>query len=367
MTPLIFDAHLDLAWNAMAYDRDLTRPVEAMRQAEAHMTDDRCRGHATVSFPEMRRGGVGLCVGTLLARSGPDLKFPEAGYARTAIDHGTPWAAHAIAAGQLACYGWLERAGEIRILRTAADLAASAEAWRTSDGTEPIGLILSMEGADPIVAPEDLRAWFDGGLRIIGLAHYGMSRYAGGTDQHAGLTPLGHALLESMAELGVTLDVTHLCDRSLDEAIDTFGGRVLASHHNCRTLTPGVRQLTDEHLKKLIDREAVIGASMDAWMLHAGWETGKTPRETVSLEAAAIHIDHVCQLAGDACHSAIGSDLDGGFGSERTPHDLETIADLFRVGEHLAARGYNDTDINRIFCGNWLRFFAETLPGEINT
>jgi membrane dipeptidase len=158
------------------------------------------------------------------------------------------------------------------------------------------------------------------------------------------------------------LDVTHLCDQSMAQALDLFGGRVLASHHNCRSLGPGDRQLTDEQIKRLVARNAVIGAALDAWMLYPNWVRGQTKPDVIGLTAVADHIDHVCQLAGDRNHAGIGSDLDGGFGNEQTPRDLDTIADLQKLGEILASRGYSASDVDAIFHGNWLRFLREALP-----
>jgi membrane dipeptidase len=146
------------------------------------------------------------------------------------------------------------------------------------------------------------------------------------------------------------------------QAMDLFAGPVLAIHHNCRALVPADRQLADEQIKQLIQRDAVIGVALDAWMLYAGWIRGQTKPEVVSLEAVADHIDHVCQLAGNTRHSAIGSDLDGGFGTEQTPRDLNTIADLQKLAPILSRRGYTGADIDAIFHGNWLRFFSEALP-----
>jgi len=136
---------------------------------------------------------------------------------------------------------------------------------------------------------------------------------------------------------------------------------VLASHHNCRALVPHQRQLTDEQIKRLIARGAVIGSALDAWMLVPGWERGKTLPEEAGVKLAAVveHIDHVCQLAGDAEHAAIGSDLDGGFGREQSPGDLDTIADLQRLDELLAGRGYKREAIRGVMYTNWLRFFRE--------
>src|SRR6202043_680922 len=147
---------------------------------------------------------------------------------------------------------------------------------------------------------------------IIGPAHYGPSPYAHGTGTVGGLFEQGPALLREMEACGIILDVTHLADQAFDEAMDLYGGPVLASHHNCRALVPDQRQLTDEQVKRLVGRGAVIGAALDAWMLVPGWVRGKTtPQETgVSLATVVDHIDHVCQLAGDARHAAIGTDLD---------------------------------------------------------
>lgn len=144
--------------------------------------------------------------------------------------------------------------------------------------------------------------------------------------------------------------------------LDLFGGGVLASHHNCRSLVPSDRQLADEQIKQLVARNAVIGVAFDAWMLYPNWVRGQTLPEVVGLSDVVNHVDHVCQLAGSANHSAIGSDLDGGFGFEQTPRDVKTISDLQKMGEIMASRGYSDTDIDLIFHGNWLRFFGEALP-----
>ena len=130
-----------------------------------------------------------------------------------------------------------------------------------------------------------------------------------------------------MDELGMMLDVSHLTDESLDEALDRFQGPVLASHSNCRSLVPGDRQL-DAMIRRMIERDGVIGAVMDAWMLQPSWVRGETTNENLTLDAVADQIDHVCQLAGNSRHAAIGTDLDGGYGIEQTPNDLDAIADV---------------------------------------
>ncbi len=357
----IIDAHLDLAWNALSFDRDLTLEVDELRFRERTMRDHRSRSRCTTSFPELRKAGVRVCLATLLARSGPDVSMPEQGYARPDLDYGAPSIAYAAAQGQLAYYRLLERQGVIRIIETREELA---DHWAGQGDESPIGVIISMEGADPVLAPEQLNAWWDEGLRALGPVHYGRSQYAYGTGVSGHFNRAGFALLRAMESVGMMLDVTHLCDASMAQAFDYFEGPMLASHHNCRALVPGDRQLTDEQIRILIEKEAVIGAALDAWMLYPGWIHGETKTDVVGLEAVANHIDHVCQIAGNTRHAAIGSDLDGGFGNEQTPHDLNTIADVQKLGGVLEKRGYRDEDIDRIFSGNWLRLLGASLPAS---
>ena len=355
----IIDSHLDLAWDALAFNRDLTLPVEELRAREAHMKDEKSRGHCTLSFPELRRAGVAVCLATVLARSGTAQPKHER-FARTALEHADPSLAYSVAQGQLAYYRLNETRGHMRFIRTAADLDAHWDEWNP-DGA-PLGIILAAEGCDPIVEPAQAEAWWNDGLRVAGPAHYGMGRYAGGTGVHVPLTERGWDLLREFSRLGMILDATHMCDESLADALDRFDGPVLASHQNCRALVPGDRQMDDGQLKRLIDRGAVIGAALDAWMLYPGWVKEVTKPEVVGLDAVADHIDHVCQIAGNADHSAIGSDLDGGFGYEQTPRDLKTISDLQKLSAILSGRGWSDGDIDKLFFGNWLRFFREHLP-----
>jgi membrane dipeptidase len=354
---LIFDAHLDLAWNAIQWDRDFTLPLETVRQAEVHMTDSRARGRGTVTLTEMRAGGVKVCLATLLARAKPGLR-PEQGFDRRALDFNTQAAAYAMAQGQLAYYRLLEAQDQIQLIRSAADLRAF---WKT-EAEHRIGVILAMEGADPIVNPEQADQWFAAGLRCVGLAHYGQGIYAIGTGGEGSLTPAGRKLLAAFERLGMILDLTHCAEPGFFEALDSFGGAVHASHNMCGALVPGDRQFSDDQLHRLIERDAVIGMAFDAWMLHPNWVKGKASPDAVTLKTVVDHVDHVCQLAGDARHVGIGSDLDGGFGTEQAPADLGSIAGLQQMGEILALRGYSDADIDAIFHGNWLRFFTNALP-----
>jgi len=355
-----FDSHLDLAWNAIEWNRDLTLPSVEIRRVELdHGQSFKARGGNTVSLPDLRQGKVGIVVATLLARVVQEQRSPS--FCR--YDHME--AAQAAAMGQLAWYEAMERRGQFRWIRGKTDLETSIQEWSnpTVSPNAPIGMILSMEGADPVLDPSELDMWFARGLRIIGPAHYGVSPYAHGTATPGGLFPKGPELLRSMEKLGIILDVTHLADQAFDEAMALYQGPVLASHHNCRALVDDQRQLTDDQIRSLIARGAVIGAAMDAWMLVPGWQRGQSTVEStgVGLRHVADHIDHICQLAGNVRHVGIGSDLDGGFGREQSPGDLDTIADLGKLSEILNQRGYSSTDREAIAHGNWIRFFRQNL------
>jgi len=353
----IFDAHLDLSMNALEWNRDYTRPLNEIREREKGKTDLRDRGRGTVCLPEMRENGIGICVATQIARyvkpssDLPGWHSPEQAWAQTQ--------------GQLAWYRAMEERGEMKQIRTTAELNAAFELWTNNPPADaPVHYLLSLEGADSMVTVGHVERAYEQGLRAIGPAHYGPGTYAQGTHATGGLGPKGPDLLREMERLGMILDATHLCDDSFREAMDLFQGKVWASHSNCRELVPNDRQFTDEQLKELIERGAVIGGALDAWMMVPGWKKFETMPEDigVTLEHLVDHIDHVCQLAGNSLHSGIGTDLDGGFGTEQTPTDLNSIADLQKVPAMFQARGYTDEDIANIMHGNFLRFLREALP-----
>ena len=352
---LVFDAHLDLAWNAIDWNRDLRLPCSEIRGIEqAAGYTDKGRGCNTVSFPELRRGKIVTVIATLLPRLLRIGAMPAIQrYAQMAAAYG---AAH----GQLRYYEGMVQEGHLRWIKDAQTLDKHIREWEADENstTRPLGFILSMEGADSILRPDQVQEWFDAGLRIVGPAHYGVSPYAHGTGTEGGLFEQGPALLREMQRVGMILDVTHLSDQCFDEALEIYGGPVLASHHNNRTLTPNQRQLTDEQTKRLIQRGAVIGHALDTWMMVPSWIRGET-KTFVPLAKIVEHIDRVCQLAGNARHAAIGTDLDGGFGREQSPGDLDTIADLQRLPGLLKERGYSEPDIKGIMYGNWVRFFKE--------
>jgi membrane dipeptidase len=361
---LIFDAHLDLAMNALEWNRDLRQPLDEIRQHEKGLIDKPDRGNGTVSLPEMRRGGIGLCVATQIARHVkpgnplPGWHSPEQAWSQTQ--------------GQLAWYRAMEEAGQMVQIKDTTGLSRHLQLWQTGvqasaapeqnrEISAPIGYILSLEGADSIITLQHLERSYSQGLRALGPAHYGPGTYAQGTDATGGLGQRGRELLKEMESLGIILDATHLCDESFWEALDHFQGRIWASHSNCRALVPHNRQFSNEQIKALIERGAIIGGALDAWMLVPGWLRGKTTPQSagLKLERLADHIDHICQLAGNARHCGIGSDLDGAFGREQTPADLDTIADLPRLVTIFSARNYSAENIELITHGNFVRFLKE--------
>src|SRR5690349_7653625 len=350
------DAHLDLSMNAMEWNRDLRQPVMDIRKREAGLTDKPDRAKGTVALPELRQGNIGLVVATQIARYvAPDNFLPG---------WHSPQQAWAQTQAQLAWYKAMEAAGEMVMIKNKTDLEAHLALWLngTPNDHKPIGYILSLEGADSLVTVQHLETAYEYGLRAVGPAHYGPGRYANGTDATGGLQAAGKELLKEMARLNMILDATHLCDDAFWDAMRVFNGPVWASHNNCRALVDHNRQFSDDMIKVLIERGAVIGGALDAWMMVPGWVRQQSTPEGMhcNLEKMIDHLDHICQLAGNTLHVGIGTDLDGAFGKEQTPYDLETIADLQKIPALLSKRGYAPADLENIMHGNWLRFLRQS-------
>lgn len=367
---LIFDGDYPMAHGALELNRDLRLPI-----AQARALPDKDpqtswpNREIMATLPEMRRGRVAGALVKVVGRiKRPNSPLP--GYASGDM-------AYAAAQGQLAFYRILARRGEVRLLKTQRDLATHLAAWLAADtattSTLPVGFVLGMEGADPILWPEQVQEWYADGIRVVSLTHYGVSTYAHGTGTAGGLTALAKPLLQEMAKVGMILDLTHLADESFWQALELFEGPVLASHQNCRALVPGERQFSDAQLQAVIERGGVIGVAMDSWMLYApsnlDWaKAGVTARRAlfarsaVTLAHVADHIDHICQLAGNADHAALGGDTDGQGGADGAPAEIDTVADYQKVATVLAQRGYPPAAIEQIMFRNWQRFYTQWLP-----
>ena len=302
---LVIDSHLDLAWSAIEWDRNLDLEVSEIRhieqqRLEAAASGDNGRlpelfrrswtikpglGSNTLSLPEMHKGELAVCCATVLDRTA-HAHSPAGGSACQEISY-------AKAQGQLGYYRALEAQGKMQMLSDWSSLQKHWQTWERGEEA-PLGYILSMEGADPIVWPEQVHSWWQDGLRVASLCHYGASAYAYGTTTQGGVTDLGQALLREMDACGMVLDLSHLADQAFWEALVAFHGPVLASHNNCRALVPGDRQFSDEQIRAIVERDGVIGVAHDAWMLYPGWDRGVTQNDVVGLDALARQIDHVC-------------------------------------------------------------------------
>ncbi len=369
---LIIDGDYPMAIGALHWDRDLSWDLNRIRLSEpgTPKNGEWPDAYTMASIPEMRKAHMAAA----LVKVCSCVKKPGHPHG----EYRTQNLAYAASMGQLAYYQLMESTGDANILATREGFASHMRAWSDTDDFSdlPVGFIIGMEGADAIVWPEQVHEWWGNGLRVISLSHYGISAYSHGTATgiNGGLLPPGRPLLKEMDKLGMILDVSHTSDASVREELEFFNGPVLASHQNCRAITPGERQQPDDILKAVIDRGGVIGASMDTWMIYKGgldwsgeipqpWEV--FPRESVTLEDYVDHIDYVCQLAGNSEHAAIGGDTDGQGGVPEAPYEIDTIVDYQIVGDVLSGRGYKTADIENIMYRNWQRFFEKWLPGEI--
>ena len=352
---LIVDGHLDLAFSAIQINRDLTQPATTVR---THDPDSVMRsfGSCTVTFPELHQGHVGIVFGTVMSRLDSNDRWTRTGMYCQEQCYG-------VGRGHFAYYQAMEKLGVVRLIRSITDLEEIVAAWETPTPETPIGLVLAMESSDPILDPGQVPEWFDLGLRIASISHYGTSAYSHGTGTEGGVLTRAKSLLDAFRETGIIVDMTHLTDQAFWEVLDIYDGPVAASHHNCRALVPGQRQLDDDMIKAIAERGGIIGSAFDAWMLDPDWKREIPCYEQstkATLQTVADHIDYIAQLLGNARHCGIGSDLDGGFGTEQGPRDVNTIADLQKLQEIFRNRGYPEEDIANILSGNWIRLLRET-------
>jgi len=358
--PLIIDLHLDLAWDALFWNRDLTLPAHEVRRQEEtdwpQVAEDFDTGICTVTFPEMRRGHVGIMLSTIMSRIEPRGERRRDGM-RTQ-EH-----AMAVGRGHLAYYQAMARRGEIKSVRGIDDLDEAVAAWQYPTETTPIYHILSMESADPIADPDDVEFWWNAGLRVVGPAHFGHNTYIHGTGTEGGLKPPAKPLYKAMRDAGMILDITHMADQAVWESFDLWDGPIMASHCTCRSIVPGQRHLHDDMIRELCRRGGIIGLVFCQFMIDPDidWSKRPSPKTWVSkyaMDGLIPHIENIANLAGGTtANIAIGTDMDGGFGAEMTPTDVDTIADLQGFSPILQEAGYANEDVTGILHGNAMRFF----------
>jgi membrane dipeptidase len=360
MKPLIVDAHEDLAWNMLTFGRDYTLPVEETRRREkdSYVVDN--NGDTTLSWQEFQRGRIAVVLSTLFAAPAR----VKVGEWDTQV-YATPEEAYQIYRGQAEAYDRLfdQHPGQFTPVRTTRQLEAVLAQWDQPESAAPTGLVMLMEGADGVRVVDELEEWWARGVRIIGPA-WMSTRYCGGTREPGPLTKEGRALLEAMASLGFSLDLSHMAWESALEALDRYEGTILASHANALKRVQGGtsnRFLTDEIIEGLIERGGVIGIVPFNRFLVQGWKNSD-PRSACSLEMVVAQIDYICQKAGNTRHVGFGTDFDGGFGLQHIPPEMDTVADLQKIVPLLAARGYSEADLTAIFGGNWIEILRRTLP-----
>lgn len=380
----IVDAHQDLAWNMMSFGRDYTRSAAETRRLEAGTPAVAYNGDSLLGYPDYLRGRVALIFAVLFAapqrfRAG----VWEAVYYQDAQQ------ARQVYQAQFDLYERLvdEHPDQFRLVRSQADLSNTLQQWErfvaqqqadasSEDGLQAgqalpqehpaVGLVITMEGAEGVREPGELDEWWQRGLRLIGPAWCG-TRFCGGMREPGPMTTEGYALLERMAEVGFGLDLTHMDEQAVLQALDVYPGQVIASHSNALALLPGIggnRHLSDRVIQGIVERDGVIGLVPLNSFLKAGWKLGD-PRDAVQLELLAAQIDYICQIAGDAYHVGLGTDFDGGFGVQSAPAGVDTIADLNKLPPLLTRRGYSDHDLVAIMGENWLARLRRILPEAI--
>ena len=361
---LIIDSHQDLAWNMLTFKRDYTRSVVETRRLEANTLIPERNGECLLGWPEYQRGHVAVVFSTLFAAPARKRELWD-----------TVWypdfdTAHRLYRDQILLYRKLADSNpeKFHLVASRNELDSVIEHWskpvQNGEG-HPVGLIYLMEGADGIRSPHELAEWYELGLRLIGLAWAG-TRYCGGTGDPGPLTDDGRKLLAAMHDYNFILDLSHMDEASALESLDRYEGPIMSTHTNCAALMKGAdtnRHITDRALRGLIERGGVNGVLPLNSFLKVGWmRKSGSRREEVPLDGLIAHIDHICQLAGNADHAAIGSDFDGGFGVQSIPPELDSIADLQLIASKLIERGYSKSDAEKILGGNWLRFLREHLP-----
>ncbi len=377
----LIDAHQDLAYNMLSFDRDYTRSASETRAMEAGtQTPDR-NGDTMLGWQEYQQGQVALVFGTLFAAPGRRAEWEQVCY------HDFEQA-NSIYLKQVDVYLRLtgDHPDHFRLIKNQHELHTITDSWKnlpeatistdSESGNQgldadaeglpitgnPVGIVMLMEGAEGIREPAELEEWWELGVRIIGPA-WGGNRFCGGTNQPGPLTNEGYALLEGMASVGFCLDISHMDEKSALQALEAYPGVIIASHSNIWRLIKDDtnRHLTDAVIHTLIERDGVTGIVPMNPFLKAGWRLGDK-RSEVSLMDVIAQIDTVCQIAGDSMHVGLGTDFDGGWGVQAAPQDLDTIADLRKLEPLLQEKGYQEEDIGNIFSQNWYRIIANVLP-----
>jgi membrane dipeptidase len=360
MADIIVDAHQDIAWNYFNNGRSFTRSAWDKRRRETDPTFLYQYGQSMVGLPEAILGRVAIIFTTIFVSPAWTKMYPD-----EKVLYETPQEAYREGMRQVDYYKRLvDENQSIDLVRTRRDLESVVSTW--DDGAEladhHLGLVLLMEGADPILEPAQIEEWYARGLRIIGPA-WTATRYSGGTKALGPLTDLGRELLDVMMSFNMVLDLSHMAPEACLECLDRYEGPLIASHSNPLRFRKdrADRNLSDDVIRGIAEHDGVMGIMPYTLFLIEGWKLGDR-RDRATMDAVIAAIDHVCQVTGSARHVGIGSDFDGGFGPAATPVGFDTVTDLLTIGPALAARGYSAADVSAILSGNFLRVLRAGLP-----
>ena len=219
--------------------------------------------------------------------------------------------------------------------------------------------LLSIEGGEPLLGNlAALRNFYRLGVRAMGLTWSTRNELGNGSGEQkptGGLTDFGVSALKEMEKLKMIIDVSHLNDQGFWDLVDYYKGTFIASHSNSRVLCKNPRNLTDEMIKVIAERDGVIGVNFLPYFILNREEI--TAGKKVTVETLTDHIDYINNLVGSD-HLGLGSDFDG---IPTTPEGLEDASKLPNITVELVKRGYSDSDISKILGGNFLRVIEKVL------
>jgi membrane dipeptidase len=354
MKKILIDAHEDIAYAAISFNRDYSKSAADIRQIEQFTDIPQWNGHAMLGHADWKKANVGIIFATLFVMP---KQYQTGDWEKVVYRNFQE--AESLLQKQVDYYSRLEGnyPEKFLVLRNNYQYQNHWEKLLcTSEIFPPIGLVMLMEGAEALKHPEEIEDWYQKGVRIVGPAWAG-GKYSGGMYEPGGLTNQGRLLLEIMSDLGIGLDIAHMSEQAVYQALDIYGGAILSSHANVKSFLQGKgeeRHLSDPIIRRIAERDGVMGLMPYNRFLVANW-TKSIAHDKVTLEHYVNHIDHICQITGSVNHVAIGTDFDGGYGYPDVPVELISIGDLPQVDAILATRGYNQDEINAIFSMNWKR------------
>ncbi|WP_112874759.1 dipeptidase [Paracoccus endophyticus] len=346
----VFDGHNDFVQRLMA----------AGPRAAALWRDGDGTGH--LDLPRVRAGGM---VGGLFALWIPDLQHGDLDGLLTRMQNPPfaldlpPQVPHAAALpqafAQAAHLLALDRAGLLRLCRSAADIRAAMVADR-------IAAVLHMEGAEAIRDMDALHLWHAAGLRSLGPVWSRPTAYGHGVpfafpaspDTGEGLTPDGRALVRECNALRIMLDLSHLNEKGCDDVARLSDAPLVASHSCAHAIAPSSRNLTDRQLRQIAESGGLVGLNFASGFLRPDGK--RLPVQ--GFDTMLRHLDHLLAILGED-GVALGSDFDGAL----MPADLPDAAALPRLIGAMQDHGYGSALVEKIAWRNWLSMLDRTWGG----